>query len=308
MVAALACSVPDSELISTIDKISSEMPPLSKEYSSFGSVFEGVISSLYPPEIMLFEQYVRTRLGNMTFEDAYLISEKVLNITVTPKPGPKDEQRALELPRLMNYLTTPNVIVWTAIRASIGTGILPGKVEILAKNHRGEIVPYLRENVDYLPSNATVYLSPRESPYTRLSELFNVNCFIVSLTRPYFAPLLLSDFKHRGHRNWGMRMLKLIRLEVQHRVAQLTETGLLPVAVQRIFVDEDIPGGFQVAVVPEPQLLRDFGKVFDSHNIKEKVDYWIQVGEQGVWPMMAIIWARCAIEIALDNIYRKISS
>lgn len=308
MVAALACSVPDEELISTIDKISSEMPSLSKEYSSFGSVVEGVISSLYPPEILLFEQYVRGRLGNMTFEEAYLLSERVLNITVTPKSGPRGVQRALELPRLMNYLTTPNVVVWTAIRASIGTGILPGKVEILAKNNKGDIVPYLRENVEYVPSNTTVYLSPRDSPYTRLSELFNVNSFIVSLTRPYFAPLLLSDFKHRGHHNWVMQLLKLIRLELQHRLAQLTQLGLLPGLIQRIFVDEDIPGGFQVTIVPEPPFLRDFGKVFDSHNIKEKVDYWIHVGERGVWPMMAIIWARSAVEIALDSIYRKIPS
>ena len=35
-----------------------------------------------------------------------------------------------------------------------------------------------------------------ESPYTRLTELFNVNNFIVSLARPYLAPLAINDLKH----------------------------------------------------------------------------------------------------------------
>lgn len=40
------------------------------------------------------------------------------------------------------------------------------------------------------------------SPYTRLTELFNVNHFIISLARPYLAPLISNDLKHY-HNSYG---------------------------------------------------------------------------------------------------------
>lgn len=309
IVAALVCSCTEEELLSVIDEISHDLPPLSQEYADlkFSSVVEGVLTSLYPPEILLFEQHVRTLLGDMTFEEAYLRTERVLNITVTSKHV-KDNKHMdpTEIPTLLNYLSAPHVVIWSAVRASIGSGILPGKVELLMKNHLGEIEPYSRHEVDFSPSNKTLYMNHRESPYTRLSELFNVNSFIVSLTRPYFAPLFLSDFKHRGPRGWGMKLIKLIRLEFQHRLQQLTRLGILPSYIQRLFVDENIPGGFQVTIVPElPHFVRDFVKTIDSHNIREKVDYWIWIGERSVWPMMAIVWSRSMIEITLNSIFSK---
>jgi TAG lipase/lysophosphatidylethanolamine acyltransferase len=239
----------------------------------------------------------------LTFEEAYLKTDRVLNITVTPKylGGTTNN-----IPNLLNYLTAPHMVIWSAARASIGTGVIHKNVELLVKNHKGEIERYHNSRVDFSPANRTVYISTRDSPYTRLSELFNVNSFIVSLARPYFAPILLSDFKHRGYQGWRIRLLKLLRLEVQHRLEQMTKLGLLPGIVQQLFVDENIPNAFQVTVVPElTSLFRDLGKIFDSDNIKDKVDYWIFVGERSVWPMLTIIWARCAIEFVLDDIYNK---
>ncbi|ANB12394.1 Tgl3p [Sugiyamaella lignohabitans] len=351
IVGALVCSCTEDELPKVIDNIAKELPPLSQEYEDlkYGSVFEGVLSSFYPPEIILFEQYVRNKLGNLTFEEAYLRSGKVLNITITPvaddsyndngtnnagdesdvqashgdysgcqqgttpkirkerksQPGKNAKYILSEVPRLLNYLSTPNVIIWSAVRASIGSGILQGKTELLVKNHLGEIEQFLQHEVKFAPSNQTVYLNRRESPYTRLAELFNVNNFIVSLARPYLAPILLSDFRHRGHRGWGLRLVRLARLEFQHRLQQLTQLGILPGVFQRVFVDENIPGGFQVTIVPELSSVRDFAKVFDGHNIADKVNYWIWIGERSVWPMMAIIWARSAVEIVLNSVYTR---
>lgn len=309
IVAALVCSCPEKDLSLVLENISKEMPPFTKEFANYKkeSVVEGVLTSMYPPEILLFEKYVRSILGDITFEEAYIRSERALNITITPVRGDNNTSgsNVKQVPKLMNYLTTPNIVIWTAIRASIGSGIFPEEVELLAKTPRG-LVPYHHTKIEFVPSNTTVYFTARESPYTRLSELFNVNNFIVSLARPYFAPVLMSEFKHRGYRSWKVRLVRLFRMELQYRLMQFAHLGLLPGLVKRWVLDENIPGGFQVTIVPElPNLVKDFARVLDSHGIKEKVDYWILIGERSVWPMMSIIWARCAVEFVLDGIYNK---
>lgn len=316
IVAALVCSCPENQLTQVLQNISKQMPPFTNGLASYRkkSVVEGVLTSMYPPEILLFEKYVRSVLGDMTFEEAYILSERALNITVTPVISLENNNKshystknggAKQIPKLMNYLTTPNLVIWTAIRASIGSGIFPEPVELLVKTPDG-LIPYNPTKVEFLPSNTTVYLSIRDSPYTRLSELFNVNNFIVSLARPYFAPVIMSDFKHRGHRSCKVRLTRLFRMEFQYRLAQFSHLGILPGLVKRWFQDENIPGGFQVTIVPElPNFLKDFARALDSHALQDKVDYWIMIGERSVWPMMSVIWARCAIEFVLDGIYYR---
>ena len=44
------------------------------------------------------------------------------------------------VPSLLNYITAPNVIIWTAIYASIGTGVLSDDVALYVKDFNNEIV------------------------------------------------------------------------------------------------------------------------------------------------------------------------
>ncbi|PRT56983.1 Lipase 3 [Wickerhamiella sorbophila] len=309
IVAAFVCSVPAEELLDTIKNLTDELPAIPSDYgkSRFGSVVEAVIRSRYPPEVLLFEQCVYDKLGDMTFEDAFRISGRALNIVVMstdqsihPDKGPQ---------RLLNYLTTPKVIIRTAVRASIGTNILrrTENVQIMAKDYNGDTIPFLYRKLHYMPANSATHTSPRDSPYNRLSELFNVNNYIVSVTRPYFAPVLLSDFKHRGESRWLHPAIRLGRTIVQYRVAQMAELGLFPQSMRSLFLDENIPGGFQVNVVPEQgSILQNYAMLVDSQNLKGKVEHWIRIGEQSVWPMIAVIWSRTAIEHTLDSIYTSL--
>lgn len=103
-------------------------------------------------------------------------------------------------PNLLNYVTTPNVLIKSAIECSLGSGVISEDTSLLCKNLENEIEPFLNINknkqVKFLtPENAN-NPSITESPYTRLTELFNVNNFIVSLARPYLAPLVVNDLKH----------------------------------------------------------------------------------------------------------------
>ncbi len=57
----------------------------------------------------------------------------------------------------------------------------------------------------------------------RLSELFNVNQFIVSQVNPHMVVLLSSRAK-----GFLAKVKYLIRSELRHRVLQLVHLGLLP--------------------------------------------------------------------------------
>ena len=110
-------------------------------------------------------------IGDLTFKEIHDKFKWNLNITVT-------DAKKTDESRLLNYLTTPNVVIWSAVLAS---SAIPGffePVELMIKNEEtGDIKPY-HENI-----GETLYIDGTiggDLPKQRMSELFNVNTFIVS--------------------------------------------------------------------------------------------------------------------------------
>lgn len=216
-VASLVCTLTDTELIPILVSITDVMGDVDKLNHDvderYGNVIENVVRKGYSQDILIFLKFVRDTIGDLTFEEAYLKTQKILNIVVHPT------SRAV--PSLLNYITAPNVIIWTAIYASIGTGVLSDNIQLYVKDFNDEIVPVAPNlNVSYLKpqdvNNLQHYFRRKKngdkggrssaplldnSPYTRLTELFNVNHFITSLARPYLAPMISNDLKH--HNEYG---------------------------------------------------------------------------------------------------------
>ena len=59
-------------------------------------------------EIKVLQSALQKNVGDVTFYEAYERTGKILNITVSPA---NDYER----PRLLNYLTSPNVLIWCAL-------------------------------------------------------------------------------------------------------------------------------------------------------------------------------------------------
>lgn len=352
-VASLVCTLPDNELIPVLVSITDVMGDVDKLNHDvderYGNVIENVVTKGYSQDILIFLKFVRDTIGDLTFEEAYLKTQKILNVVVHPTN--------LVVPSLLNYITAPNVIIWTAIYASIGTGVLSDNVQLYVKDFNNDIVPiephldisflkpqdvsylqhYFRSKVREGPSG---YYTPLDaSPYTRLTELFNVNHFITSLARPYLAPVVNNDIKHNvqygkvkvdskasGKPKLTVAQMKLmpkdsgynltkhvknvVAMEIQHRLEVMNKLGILPDLIKRLCIDEK-PSTAQLAsslreitIVPELRyLVRDFGRVFDVHKTMENIPYWILVGERSVWPLFPLLWSRCAVEFALDDLY-----
>ena len=84
-------------------------------------------------DIVKLQEAVRFNIGDVTFAEAYSRTGRIINITVSPG-------NAFERPLLLNYLTAPNVLVWSAASASCALPGLYESVQLKAKDQRGDVV------------------------------------------------------------------------------------------------------------------------------------------------------------------------
>lgn len=164
-------------------------------------------------DVEVLKNFCRENVGDVTFQEAYDKTGWILNITVT---GYKEHENH----RLLNYLTAPNVLIWSATAASCCVPMLYAPVELLCKNEYGHIVPY--SSSKFIDGSISFDL-----PMQRISELFNVNVFIVSQTNPHVLPFLnLEEDKmffnpeKKKFNFWGT-FKKLIASEIKHRCEQV---------------------------------------------------------------------------------------
>lgn len=177
------------------------------------------------------------------------------------------------------------------------------------KDEQGNIVPWGSvPNERPRISKKKKYTTDRDSPLSRIAELFNVNHFIVSQARPYIAPFLQSDMhspkpRYAGRSSITMSVLKVMVMEIQHRLHQMDSLGWLPAGVRRFLLDEIIPGP-SLTLVPDVNL-SDFVKLLENPT-KRSVEYWILKGERSVWPAVGALKIRCAVEVQLDRGYQMV--
>ncbi|KAI0147972.1 hypothetical protein F4776DRAFT_653022 [Hypoxylon sp. NC0597] len=259
-------------------------------------------------DVKVLEECVKANVGDLTFEEAYNRSKRVLNITVATA-----EQDGI--PALLNYITAPNVLIWTAAVASnASTPPLYGsrRTTVLCKDVNGNIVPWapataLRPRAHASPAK------DHKSPLSRVAQLFNVNHFIVSQARPYLIPFLESDMhgpslftaRHKRSQITG-HLFRVVGLELRHRLRQLDTLGLLPAGIRRFLVDEEVPSGSSMMLVPEVTA-RDFVRLLETPT-RETLDYWITRGERSVWPAVCALTIRCAVEYEIESAYQRARS
>lgn len=264
--------------------------------------FARLVRDGYFLDVSVLEACVRANVGELTFEEAYARTKRVLNITVATSGHSG-------VPNLLNYLTAPNVLIWSAALASnASSSTLYASVLLKCKDETGAIIPWASAQETTFHSWRTTSYNDRDSPLSRIAELFNVNHFVVSQARPYIAPFLRSDLQHpnpsqAGKRGVTIPLLRLITMEIHHRLSQLDSLGFLPSTVRRLLIDENVPGA-SLTLVPNLHAA-DFLKLLETPT-KESLDYWILAGERSVWPAVGALRVRCAVEVELDRGYQLV--
>jgi len=68
-------------------------------------------------DVMYLKKFLMQNLGDVTFAEAYKQSKRHINIVIAP-------YNTAQNPRIMNALTAPNVLVWSAVLASCAVPVL----------------------------------------------------------------------------------------------------------------------------------------------------------------------------------------
>lgn len=128
--------------------------------------------------------------------------------------------------KLLNYLTAPNVVIWSAVLASCAIPGMFKQVELMKKDKDGKLEKYMNK---YTFIDGSV---SSDLPTKRLSELFNINTFIVSQVNPHVAPFISSGgFGNPRSRN-QRKILEFIKgfygNELNHWVRQIIDLNILP--------------------------------------------------------------------------------
>eukprot|EP00536_Pseudo-nitzschia_multiseries_P014717 jgi/Psemu1/327636/estExt_fgenesh1_pg.C_7590004 len=140
-----------------------------------------------PQELLMndtehFRECLRVNVGDFTFQEAFDRTGRILNITVTPN-------NASDPPRLLNYLTAPHVLVWSA---AVASSSLPGVFEsnrLLVKDADGTVRYECAEGARFSDGSME-----QDLPMQQLSEMFNVNHFIISQANPH--AVMFASYSH----------------------------------------------------------------------------------------------------------------
>lgn len=162
---------------------------VNKKKLSLWKHFKRVAKEGYVMDINVLKDFLKDNLGDITFQEAFDKFGYILNITVTGS-GEHDEDR------LLNYLTAPNVMIWSACAASCAIPFIYGATNLFCKDSDGQTRPYTLMNRKFLDGSIG-----QDLPMNKLSVFFNVNNFIVSQTNPWVIPFMdyTEEFKNTSN-------------------------------------------------------------------------------------------------------------
>ncbi|RYP68646.1 hypothetical protein DL771_006516 [Monosporascus sp. 5C6A] len=251
-------------------------------------------------DIKHLTRVMRNLLGDITFQEAYNRTRRICNICVS-------SASIYELPRLLNYVTAPNVMIWSAVAASCSVPLVFSAAPLLVKNPlTGEHSPWNPTPQMWIDGSVD-----NDLPMTRLAEMFNVNHFIVSQVNPHVVPFLAKDeplrssataqrkSAHREESDWLCSLTALAKDEALHRMQFMAELGIFPNLITKLrsILSQKYSG--DINILPAVGLL-DLPKILRNPSTHFMLRLSL-IGERATWPKLSRIRDRCAIELALDR-------
>lgn len=297
LMAALVCIHTDDELPSLFRPGGIDLAAFSVKNPG-GSIQRKIIRLFtegYLLDVNVLEECIKANLQDITFEEAYLKTNRTLNIIVS-------STSKNEIPIVLNHLTTPRVLIRSAACASVAVGSWFYKsVDLLAKDREGKIFVWSPSRIKW---GGLARSGEREAPEQRLAELFNVNHFLLSQSQPYIAPFLDHDSPNKNGRKSSSFLSRIFRFtssEIQFRINQLSKLGAIPDMISGLF-EQKIEGNVTIA---PPLSDKDFFTIFSTPTHRS-LSYWVLKGEQSTWPLISMIKNRTCLERKLYQVKMKL--
>ncbi|KAF2771039.1 putative esterase of the alpha-beta hydrolase superfamily, partial [Teratosphaeria nubilosa] len=306
IVCAVLCTKTDAELPEVlVEFCRGELDVFEKDgepHSIFGRVTRFFTKgAIY--DVDNLTRVMKNLLGNMTFMEAYNRTQRILNICVS-------SAGLYEMPRLLNYITAPHVMIWSAVAASCSVPGIFAAAQLEVKDPKtGATGQWTDDATKWIDGSVD-----NDLPMTRLAEIFNVNHFIVSQVNPHVVPFL---DKHdelvpeavpglRPDHRWIHTMANLAKGEALHRMHVLAELGFFPTAMSKLrsVLGQRYAG--DITIIPEmsyaqvPHIL--------TNPTPEFMEQALSNGERATWPKLSRIRNHLAIELRLDSAVRSLLS
>jgi TAG lipase / steryl ester hydrolase / phospholipase A2 / LPA acyltransferase len=311
IVCSVMCTRTDEELPEVIKTFPYGDLAVFEESGKEGSVLEHLRRLLTEgswSDIAYLKGVMRGLLGDLTFQEAYNRTRRILNICVSTAS-------IYELPRLLNYITAPNVMIWSAVAASCSVPLVFSAAPLLVKNPTtGEHIPWNPTPQGWIDGSVD-----NDLPMTRLAEMFNVNHFIVSQVNPHVVPFLARDDQldpgcnkrrrpkespPKDELDWVFTLTTLAKDEALHRMQFLAEIGIFPNLVTKLrsILSQRYSG--DINILPEISI-QDLPKILKNPTSEFMLRSCLS-GERATWPKLSRIRDRLAIELALDRAVHRL--
>jgi len=236
------------------------------------------------------QKCIRANVPDITFEEAHDLTGMVPNIVVTSRDSHDNSM-------VCNFLSTPNVLVWSAALCSCA---LPGMYKpatLYAKNRSGEIVKYDESDVTWI--DGSIYM---DIPTERLAQLFNVRYRIVSQVNPHVVSFL------EGRRAWLpqrilLKSVQYLAREIREIYLGLTALSLLP---NHKYITQLIEQGYKGDCTIRPKVgLFEFLKLFRNPT-QDQYNQCVAEGQREAWKYIGEIMSHTNIERVLDECVRHL--
>ena len=252
-------------------------------------------------DIDVLRQFAKDNLGDTTFDEAYQKTGRILNIVIAMSD-------TKGTPQLLNYITAPHVIIWSAVVASIATSHeMYAPPQLYCKSRSGSTAEFRAPDTAHHRGGRGCNQHP-QPPLQRLAELFNVNNFVISQTRPYVFPFIWAQRATVDTPALG----KLVRFTINeglHCLTRLIRTGLLPSFIHRALMDEAVPSSAdtfaKLHITPQVKI-RDLFSMFELPTV-ESLQKWSRVGEESTWPFLCQLDIRCTVEFEMDRAFDSVN-
>jgi len=257
-----------------------------------------------------FRTCCRANIGNFTFQEAFDRTGRILNIIVSP-------QNRSDPPRLLNYLTAPHVLVWSA---AVASSSLPGVFEpnkLLVKNPDGTERSESATVASFIDGSME-----QDLPMQQLSEMFNVNHFIISQANPHAVMLASFGVNKSVWSNPIMGLMTGVLLFLKKQARAWIGNVVEMIGGQRIAPMWDTRRGFGTQFFTQEYEGRDIDislipwishrSLFSAmlhciYNPSQDDFYaWGRAAETETWGFIPKIKSHVAVEMTLDRCVQQL--
>ncbi|EPQ59500.1 patatin-domain-containing protein [Gloeophyllum trabeum ATCC 11539] len=293
LIAALVCTRTDDELKRLLvpelaNRITACEEPFSVWFKRFwktGARFDAVS---WAKKATFFTR------GSLTFREAYMRTGRILNISVIPADRHSPT-------KLLNYMTAPDTIIWTALLASAAVPGILNPVVLMQKTRDGRIVPW-NWGSKFKDGSLRV-----DIPLQSLNLYFNVTHPVVSQVNPhvhlfFFAPRGSpgKPVAHRKGKGWRGNFLlsageQWLKLELTKNFKVIRDLELLPQLLGQDWSSVFLQRFEGVVTIWPRTRVKDWFHILSDPDPPE-LARMMQAGQIATWPKLHMVENRFRLE------------